>query len=98
MKCFYRIRGSGFWVWRVSDGMGSSPHRRKLSGTVKLFTMEKPKSKPPARESVTGYLPQDILDQLKELDVGVCALTLQIGAEKMRRLRRTEMARKGIKL
>ena len=50
-----------------------------------LFTMAKPKIKPPERESVTGYLPQDILDQLKELDVGLRALTLQVGAEKIRR-------------
>jgi hypothetical protein len=78
--------------------MGNSPHRRKRPDTVKLFTMAKPKIKPPERESVTSYLPQDILDQLKELDVGLRALTLQVGAEKIRRQRRTEAASKGIKL
>jgi hypothetical protein len=65
--------------------MGNSPHRRKPCDTVKLFTMAKTNIKPPKRESVTGYLPQDILDQLKELDVGLRALTLQVGAEKIRR-------------
>ena len=63
-----------------------------------LFTMAKPKIKPPERESAAGYLPQDILDQLKELDVGLRALTLQVGAEKIRRQRRTKTGRKGIKL
>ena len=78
--------------------MGNSPHRRKLFGTVKLLTMERRKSNPSARETVSEYLPQDILDQLKELEVGVCALALQVGAVKTRRQRRTEAARKGIRL
>ena len=60
--------------------------------------MAKPKSKRPGRESVTSYLPQDILDQLKELEVGLRALTLQMKAEKIRRQHRTRAAKKGIKL
>jgi hypothetical protein len=78
--------------------MGSSPHRRKHLGTVKLFPMVKLKSKQPERESVMSWLPQDILAQLKALDVGVQALTLQIKAEQIYHKSRTKAARQGTKL
>ena len=84
--------------FQAGGGMGNSPHRRNLSDSVKQYPMAKPKSKPPERERVISCPPQDIRDQLRELDVGLRALKLQVKAEKIRRQRRTKAARKKTKL